>query len=254
MIPTMKKPILIGAIHLPPIISQDVSSTWTLRELESYVYENVRIFEEGGFDGVFIQDQTPGHPSHYSVALTTVLARKAVEAANSIQIGIVTDTDDSEASLACAVASGASFVRLKVFVGAMIKPQGIVQGVGHRAIKERSNLHASTTILADVYDRTGSPLGSIPPEIAAKQCVSIGADGLILTGQTISETLSLIDTVRKVVNSVPLIVGGGVDEQSIEEVLAKADGVIVSSSLKSDDVSNTWDVEKIRRLAKRAKR
>jgi hypothetical protein len=248
-----KKPILIGSIHLPRFISQDLVPKWTLDDLESYVVENVRIFEEGGFDGVFIQDQTPGESSNLSIGLTSVLARKAVLAAKSMEIGIVIESDCPEVSLACASASGASFIRQKVFVGSMVKSQGIVCGMGDRAIRERSNLHASTVILADVYDRTGIPLGSLPPEVAARQCVSIGADGLVLTGQNMGETLSLIDQVRQVVRGVPLIVGGGVDENTIHCVVEKADGAIISSSLKSDETPNLWDVDKIRALVKMAR-
>lgn len=248
-----EKPILIGAIHLPRLTTVDLADVNTLRGLESFVCQNAAIFEEGGFDGVFIQDQTLGEPSFLSVALTAVLARKAVESVDDMEIGIIMDSDNPEATLACAVASGASFVRLKVFVGAMVKPQGLVQGVGYRAVTERAKLQASTTILADVYDRTVSPLGDLPIELAAKQCVSIGADGLILTGKTIEETLSLVDRVRAVITNVPILVGGGVDEETIEAVLDRADGAIISSSLKSDTDPSVWDVNKIRRLVKLAK-
>jgi predicted TIM-barrel enzyme len=156
--------------------------------------------------------------------------------------------------LAIAQAIGAQFVRLKVYVGVMVKPEGLLQGCAHEAIQYRAQLGAQDiAILADVYDHTGSPLGRVPLADEARSAATFGrADGLILTGQSFAETLEMIAEVRQEKLPVPLFIGGGVSEKNVGQALRAADGLIVSTAFKPvggwtrESLQADWDLTKIR--------
>ena len=115
--------------------------------------------------------------------------------------------------IAVASAAGADFVRIKVYVGAMMTPFGIETAQAHVAIKARNAWNAGhVAIFADVHDRTGNPIA-----LAAASSEDLdfavrlgGADGLVLTGKSYAGTLDFITTARGQLGTVPILVGGGV--------------------------------------------
>ncbi|HLH49628.1 MAG TPA: BtpA/SgcQ family protein [Roseiarcus sp.] len=142
--------------------------------------------------------------------------------------------NDAEAMLAVASAAGVDFVRIKVYVGAMMTPFGVESGQAFAAIRARNALDAAAVaIFADVHDRTGTPIasGGFAEDIDYATRLG-GADGLVLTGKTYAQTLEFLRGARERVRSTPILVGGGVTEKNFAEVAKLADGVIVSSSLK----------------------
>ena len=116
----------------------------------------------------------------------------------------------------------------------MVTPFGIESAQAFAAIRARTSWRLDkVAILADVHDRTGNPLvgGTLEDDLDA--AVRLGAaDALVLTGKTYAGTHDLIATARRVVGSVPILVGGGVTADNVGEVQAVADGTVVSSSLK----------------------
>jgi predicted TIM-barrel enzyme len=132
-------------------------------------------------------------------------------------------------------AIGAQFVRLKVYVGAMVKAEGILEGLAYEAIQYRAQIKADRVqILADVYDRTGEPLGRTALVEEARQAAVFGrADGLIITGMSWAQSLDMLHEVQSANLGVPLLLGGGANAENIAEALRFADGVIVSSAFKS---------------------
>jgi predicted TIM-barrel enzyme len=144
-------------------------------------------------------------------------------------------------------------VRLKVYVGAMIKAEGVLEGLAYEAIQYRAQLHANNIqILADVYDRTGKPMGRMPLEEEARwAAVHCRADGVILTGLSFSESMEMLSEVSAADLGVPLLLGGGAKAENIKEVLQVADGVIVSSTFKAlsgwtrESMLAEWEYERI---------
>ncbi len=142
--------------------------------------------------------------------------------------------NDAEAMIAVASAANADFVRIKIYVGAMVTPFGVESAQAFSAIKARTAWSADdVAILADVHDRTGNPLvaGTLEDDLDA--AVRLGAaDALVLTGKSYPGTHKLIEIARRTVGAAPILVGGGVTAGNIRELQTVADGVIVSSSLK----------------------
>jgi membrane complex biogenesis BtpA family protein len=155
--------------------------------------------------------------------------------------------------LAIAQAIGAQFVRIKVYVGTMVKAEGLMEGCAYEAIQYRSQIKAEDIhIFADVYDRTGQPLGRMPLVDEARQAAVFGrADGLILTGLSFAESMDMLRTVKGANFKVPLLLGGGATVENIDQVLQVADGVIVSSAFKSvsgwtkEALLAEWELDRI---------
>lgn len=256
---------IIAALHLPPMPSVAQPRVSSLAEVIAYARRNASIALENGVHGLYIQD-LGDYPvartvqPHTIARVTTVGYALRQDFPNAV-LGVCLMAHGAEGPLAVAQAMDADFVRLKVYIGAMVKAEGLLQGCAYDAIQYRAMIRADNiAILADVYDRTGKPLGAMPLTEAARQSVTFGrADGLILTGQNFNESMTMIDEVRHAGLGVPLLLGGGVTAGNVAQALQVADGVIVSTALKrvsdwsADAIGSDWDVDKMRAFTSAAK-
>ena len=123
------KPLVIGALHLPPFMrGKAVNRAF----LEDYLLTNLHVFADGGIPAVMIQDETPAAEMVYpeTIAWMASLGRLARKEVPELSLGIIIEAHDPKAALAIAHACGLSFVRIKVFVGAMLKSSGLQQACG----------------------------------------------------------------------------------------------------------------------------
>jgi hypothetical protein len=252
------RPAVIGAIHLPPLAGSQHPAAQTVAVAVEHALRNVEKAVRAGVPVIYLQDlgDTPIAPSvepHAAAALAVVGAAVRREFPDLV-LGICMMSHGCKEPLAIAQAIGAQFVRLKVYVGAMVKAEGVLQGCAYEAIQYRAKLHAEDIqILADVYDRTGQPLGRMPlVEEARQAAVHCRADGLILTGGSFGESLEMLAEVRAAHLGVPLFLGGGATADNIKDVLRIADGVVVSSTFKPlsgwtrESMLAEWEYERIR--------
>ena len=251
---------LIAALHLPAMPSSTQLDAPSLVDVIAYARRNAAIALQNGMDGLYIQDlgdyPAARQPQPHTVARVTAVGCALRQAFPDAPLGVCLMAHGAAGPLAVAQAMDADFVRLKVYVGAMVKAEGVLEGCAHEAIQYRAAIHAENIrIVADVYDRTGMPLAPLPLPQAAQQAVTFGrADGLILTGRSWSESKEMLSQVQRASLGVPLLVGGGVTAETAAEALAVADGVIVSTALKqvtswaADALDSDWDVDKVRAL------
>lgn len=253
------KPLVIVALHLP---NQDSNGNpCSIAWLQDYMLKNMSVFAGAGVPAVMLQDQqpAPGRAAPETIATMAALGRIAKQEFPAVSLGIIMRAHDPQAALAAAYVSGASHVRIKVFVGAMLKAEGVQQGCGTEAVAYRKAIGGtSTAILADVYDRTGYPILPVPISQASQWALRVGADGLVLTGGNYSESINYLATVRESGVTLPLLLGGGANQENVAEVLRYADGVIVSTALMRDsplpDDLVQWDYDKCARFMERATR
>lgn len=224
-------PLVIAALHLPDFnLSRDRSVAW----FEDYTLTNARIFADAGIPWIKLQDQTrtDGPAAAETLARMAALARLIRAELPALHLGIIIEAHDPEAALVVAKASGAGFVRLKVFVGGAMTAQGPRHGLGARAVAARAALGVGgVAILADVHDRTSVPLSGESQPMAAEWAVKTGVDGLIVTGRDMDDTLARISAVRVAGVRRPVLVGGSVTAGNVAQALAGSDGVIVSTAL-----------------------
>ncbi len=233
---------LVGMLHVAALPGTPTHDGTPLAAIERAVVEDARILNEAGFDALLIQNTGDGPPGRdgdmATVAQLAVLGRAAVDA-TGLPIGVNVLKNGVETAFSVALAIGATFVRIKVYVGAVVGAEGIVEGRAMDALAVRRRLGLDgVTILTDVHDRTSRVLGNTPLLELADWAIRLGhADGLVVTGRSEGETTQMLRDLREAEPNVPLVVGGGARPDNAGGFLGLADGIIVGSWLRSDDPS-----------------
>lgn len=232
-------PAVIAALHLPPSLASQHPAAQSIDKIVSIALSNTEKAVKAGVPALYLQDlgdfPIAPQPQPHTVALLSVVGAAIRREFPDLVLGVCMMSHAAKEPLAIAQAIGAQFVRIKVYVGTMVKAEGLIEGCAYEAIQYRSQIKADEIhILADVYDRTGEPLGRLPLADEARWAAVFGrADGLILTGLSFDESMTMLRTVRDANFEVPLLLGGGATSENISKVLKVADGVIVSSAFKT---------------------
>jgi predicted TIM-barrel enzyme len=249
------RPMVVVSLHLPDLA---VARQTSMATLEEYVLTNAAVFSEAGIPAIMLQDMTrvPGAAAPDSTAIMAALGRLIREKFPHIALGIIFRAHDARAPLAVAHAVGASFVRIKVYVGGVMSAAGPLDGLGTEARAYRHDLRRDDiAILADVHDRTSVPRSLEADEQAAQWAVQLGADALIVTGATFAESLARVKATRAAGVRAPVLIGGSVTAENVFEALDLFDGVIVSTSLmrkaREPDDPLRWDVGRAKQLMER---
>jgi membrane complex biogenesis BtpA family protein len=251
---------IIAALHLPAMPNTAHPAASSVEEAIAYARRNAAVALENGLDALYIQDlgdyPVARQVQPHTIARVTAVGCALRQAFPDAVLGVCLMAHGAQGPLAIAEAMNADFVRLKVYVGAMVKAEGILEGCAYEAVQYRAAICAETIrVLADIYDRTGMPVAPVPVEEAAQAAATYGrADALILTGRSLDESVAMVEQVRAARLNVPLLIGGGVGPDNVGAVLRVADGVVVSTALKriadwsADALVSEWDAEKVRAL------
>jgi len=226
---------LIAMVHLPPLPGAANYDGRPVPDIARQAAGEARTLAEAGFHGVMLQN-THDRPARIRARAGTIAAMgaiaTAVRAATSIELGINVHKNDGEAALAIAVSCEASFVRIKVLVGAVIGVEGVIEGVSEMALDIRREYASGVEIWADLYELTSWPLAGTSLENLADLTSRFGmADRLIVTDPTVEDSVVAVERVRSA-TSVPVLVGGRTSTGTIREALKASDGVIVGTCLR----------------------
>lgn len=229
----------IGMVQLDPLPGGSMYRGGSVAAITRAAVAEAVALEEAGFDAVMIQNLADLPVDHRVNPLQVAwMARAAFEVSRAVKIplGLNFLENDAEAMLAVASAAELDFLRLKVFVGVMVTPFGLVSGCAHEANRIRNLLAADDiAFFADVHDRTGIHLGGRDIEPDMREAVDLGhADGLVLTGGSYQESMDYIRRARVKYARLPLLLGGSASESNLATTLEVADGAIVSSALKDN--------------------
>jgi len=259
-----KLPRIIAALHLLPSRESFRPDAQPLQKIIDHALLHAQIAYDGGVRAFYFQDvnDTPlaSTIAEHTVSHMTAVGKELRRAFPDATLGVCLMQHGAKEPLEIAHAIGAQFVRIKVYVGAMVKAEGILQGCAYEAIRTRHHLSAeSIKILADVYDRLGEPLAQIPLPDMCRQAVDLGrADGLILTGRTPEASIRMFDEVKPLKLHVPLILGGGASVQAMKFFVSRADHFIVHAAFlrrglpAQNGMPVEWDVNLIKELVAQA--
>ena len=243
---------MIGMIQIKALPGGSRYAGEPLAAIIEHALGEAQLLADAGFRFLMIQNlgdlPVARHASTVQVAWMTRITDEVRRAA-ALPVGLNLLENDVEAMFAVASAAGADFVRIKVFVGAMVTASGIEAGQAFEAIRARTNWNAGdVAIFADVHDRTGVPVASAGLADDIRSAFALGgADGIVLTGRSHTETMAFLTEARGIFPDRPILVGGGANVQTIAELTTLANGAIVSSALKtSNDLFGTLVAEKAR--------
>lgn len=228
---------LVGMIHLPPMPGSPRHDGSGLPQIEARAVAEAGLLAEAGFDAVLLQNtgDGPGRKDADLVEVAQMAAiGRAIRLSVDVPLGVNVLKNGVESAFALASALGAQFVRIKVYVGAVVGSEGLVEGAAHAALTARRRLGLDhVSILADVSDRTSRQLVDVPLAELAEWALRHGnADALVITGRDVADTHRMLAELRAGGVAAPLIVGGGADGDNAASLLAVADGVIVGTALK----------------------
>ncbi len=205
---------------------------------------------EAGFRTMMVQNLATRSPwrreTVEEVAALGVLLGRLSERFPEAAWGLNLPSDDPEASIALAHASGAAFLRLKVWIGVMRRAEGTLEGCANSALAYRHRLRADEISLwTDVHDRTGTPVWPTLWRDGVLEARKAGATTIVVTGSDAAATLTMLDDAHDVAPDVRLVVGGGATPETIGSFLQTADAVIVGTYLHRDG-DERLPVDKVR--------
>jgi uncharacterized protein len=247
---------LVGMIHLPPLPGSVAYQGQPFEQIVEQAVRDAHTLCEAGFLAGIIQNThdlpfTATAPRETAAFLSAV--GREIRREVGLTLGVNVLKNDAESALAVAAAIGAAFVRLKVYVGAMLGAEGVLEPSAPAALRMRQRLGTTAEIWADLFDRTSVPLVVQPLEQMAEWAVKFGgAATLIVTGADWRSTLGMCDAARRGAPNTPIAIGGGVSHANIGEAFAHADVAIVGSALEERPFTGPVSAEKARKLAQLA--
>jgi membrane complex biogenesis BtpA family protein len=228
-------------LHLPALPGAPQAQQG-LDQIEADLLDEARLLAEAGFDACILENfgDVPFFAEDVPPITVASMARLAAAVHRELPdlpLGINVLRNDARAALSVAVASGASFIRVNVHVGATATDQGVLQGRAATTLRLRHQLHSEVSIWADVQVKHGHNLSHESIEQEALDCVQRGgADALIVSGEGTGRQADLehVHRLQALHLGVPVYVGSGVTQDSVVRSLSVADGVIVGTALKAD--------------------
>lgn len=238
---------LVGVIHLPalpgsPRAERRGGVHAAMNKLAEGVARDVDALVRARYDAVVVENFgdapfEPGAVSPLTVAAMTVCVRRAVDASKGrLAVGVNVLRNDVRSALAIASATGASFVRVNVHVGAVVADQGIIQGRAHETMRDRAAWNAEQIgVWADVDVKHAAPLGRRPVDEVTKDAVLRGlADAVLVTGAATGAKVDgeALAKVRGATRTPIYVASGAVPDDLPRLRELGADGVIVGSWLR----------------------
>src|SRR3954469_6955481 len=248
--------IVIGMLHLAPLPGSPLANL-PLSKIRDQIRRDVDALTEGGVHGLMMENfgDVPFYPDRvpaYVIAQMTALASD-VRAQSALPLGINVLRNDGRGALAVAHAVGADFIRVNVLCGARVADQGLIQGIAHDLLRERTLLGASNIrTFADVDVKHSAPLAERELEDEVDDLARRAlADAIVVSGAGTGKKTDPAKArrVKAAAPDLPLFIGSGITAEAISDFFGIADGFIVGTSLKKDGVAtNPVEVGRVKAL------
>lgn len=247
------KPI-IGMVHLQALPGAP-SNSMTLNEISVLALDDAKVLVAGGVHALMIENfgDVPfarGRVEAHTVAAMTRVIYEIRKACPHIPLGVNVLRNDGLSALAIAMAIDAQFIRVNVLSGGRLTDQGIIESCAYELLRERKNLNAGRiSILADVDVKHSYPLAPVSAEQEVADLFDRSlAEAVIVSGSGTGSAVDIgkLRKVKEKAGSRPVILGSGVVEASMGQLLSIADGAIVGTAFKFDgDVRKKVDLKRV---------
>lgn len=251
---------LIGVVHLRPMPGDPAHRSGGFGFVIDAARRDAEALAEGGADAVIVENfgsapfakGTPDQPAPpHQVAALALAVASCREL--GLPVGVNVLRNDARAALGIAAATGASFVRVNVHVGAYVTDQGLIEGRAWETLRYRRELGVQgVAILADVRVKHAAPLAAVSLGDEVNDALQRGlADAIVVTGTGTGQPIDRTDlqTVRDSAKDAPVILGSGVSPDRVDDLIPLADAAIVGTWIKEGgDVKAPVDPARVRRL------
>jgi len=257
----LQQDILIGMVHVGALPGTPGSGESVAAIVDRAVSE-ATLLDDAGFDAILLENM---HDVPYllrdvgpEIVAGMTAAVAAVVAAVQVPVGVQILAGANRAALAVAHACGGSFIRAEGYSYATVADEGLLsEADAGPLLRERTRLGASVSVWADVQKKHSAHAltGDLTIVDLARGAAFMGAEAVILTGAATGKRADM-DQVQRVRDAidVPVLVGSGVDANTVKPTLAAAHGVIVGSALKVDGHwANTHDPVAVKRFVDAAR-
>ena len=176
-----------------------------------------------------------------------------IRRAFDVPLGINVLANAPVPALAVAVAGDAAFIRVNQWANAYVANEGFMEGRAGEALRYRALLRAERVkVFTDSHVKHGSHaiVADRPIAELTRDLAFFDSDCIIATGQRTGNSAT-VEEIEEIAGAthLPLLVGSGVNDQNILEILKRTNGVIVASSLKEGGVWwNPVDPERVARF------
>lgn len=232
---------VIGMVHCLPLLGT-MNFGRDAEAIYKQAVQDAITLEQNGVDAIIVEnmgDSPFAEKLDVAQRVHLAVAADRVRQVVDIPIGIDAAFNDYQAAIAIAMVTGASFVRVPVFVDTVEFYGGIMSPCARQCMQYRQALGAEQImILADIQVKhTNMLLPHIDMTQSAINAQACGAEAVIVTGSAIGEEtpIEIIERVKQVVQ-IPVIAGSGVKVKNAKQQLSIADGAIIGSSFKKDGI------------------
>jgi hypothetical protein len=251
---------VVGMVHLPALPGAP-RYDGDREALVEHAVADATALEAGGVDAVLVENfgDAPFYPDRVPRHVVASMTRLVDELCGAVgcPVGVNVLRNDAESAVAIAAATGASFVRVNVHVGARVTDQGVIEGRAHETLRLRDRLDADVAVFADTAVKHSTPLGADGSSVADLLDRGL-ADAVVVSGAATGSGVDR-DRLASVAatcadRDVPVFVGSGVTTDTVGDLLAVADGAIVGTALKVEgETTNPVDPGRVRRLVAAAR-
>jgi membrane complex biogenesis BtpA family protein len=250
---------LVGVIHLLPLPGAP-RSDGSLTSVVDRALADADALVQGGIHHCIIENigdapfRANAVDPHVPAILAVLGERIRQTHGSALSVGINVLRNDARSAMGAAVACGAAFIRVNVFISATWTDQGLIQGCADQLMRYRASLcgPGGPRVMADVCVKHGVPAGETDIAVLAREAAERGgADGLIVTGTHTGGATALADVhrVRDAVPDRPVWVGSGVNLAAAAAVREAAHGAIVGTWLHRDgDIRAPIEEDRVRRM------
>lgn len=236
---------LIGMVHCPAFPGAPRYRAAAMETIYDTCMRDAEALIEGGMHGIIIENHgdvpfsKPEDIGPETTGFMSVVTDR-ISRAIGVPLGINVLANAPIPAFAIAMAGGAKFIRVNQWANAYVANEGFMEGRAAEAMRYRSALRAEhIKVFADSHVKHGAHAITADRTIEelTRDLAFFDADGVIATGQRTgnSATIEEIEEIGKATH-LPLLVGSGVSEGNIVEILKRTQGVIVASSLKQGGV------------------
>lgn len=228
-----------GALPGTPLYDADAG----IEGLIEGARKDLHALQDAGFDAVMFGNEND-RPYEFKVdtASTATMAYAIGRLRDEITVPFgVNVLWDPMSTIALAASTGARFVR-EIFTGTFASDMGPWSPDAGQAMRYRARLGADdVAMMFNVAAEFAHSLDTRSlPDRARSAVFSSIPDAVLVSGQITGEAAEMADleAVKRVLPDTPVLANTGVKHDTVADVLAVADGLIVGSALKVD--GDTW--------------